>query len=56
MGLVAPMVAVAPFVFALEEDEEDPSKEGLLCRRCGWVVLWVRSIDFMFICVFRSIH
>ena len=30
VGVVAPMVAVVPFVFALEtDDEDDPSREGL---------------------------
>ena len=28
--VVAPMVAVVPFVFALEDDGEDPSKDGLM--------------------------
>ena len=31
VGVVAPMTAVVPFLFALEKDgEDDPSKEGLM--------------------------
>ena len=31
VGVVAPMVAVVPFLFALEKDgEDDPSRDGLM--------------------------
>ncbi len=31
VGVVTPMVAVVPFLFALEKDgEDDPSREGLV--------------------------
>lgn len=31
VGVVAPMLAVVPYLFALEKDEEDdPSREGLM--------------------------
>ena len=45
VGVVAPMVAVVPFLFALEKDEEDdPSRDGLMVSSVwmGCVLGYVR--------------
>lgn len=45
VGLVAPMVAVVPYLFALEKDEEDdPSKDGLVVSSV-WMGCIVRYVQ-----------
>ena len=54
VGVVAPMVAVVPFVFALEKDgEDDPSREGLMVSSVwlGCVVGYVQKILCVCVCV-----
>jgi hypothetical protein len=58
IGVIVPMIAVLPFMFALEEDGEDPSRDGLIvssvwlgciagyvkiCLVCDLIVLFVHS-------------
>ena len=45
VGVVAPMIAVVPFLFALEKVGEDPSREGMI-RSSVWLgfVPSVRSL------------
>ena len=52
VGVVAPMVAVIPYLFALESDGQDPSKDGLMVSSVwlGCVQGYVQRFYF-FVCV-----
>ena len=58
VGVVAPMVAVVPFLFALEKDGDDPSRDGLIISSVwlGCVQGYVENICCVCVCVcfFRS--
>ena len=64
IGVMAPMIAVLPFILALEGDGEDPSRDSLvvssvwlgcivryvkICFECDLIVLFVHSYCFIFV-------
>ena len=52
VGFVAPMIGVLPFVFALEKDGDDPSRDRAgTCRRCGLGCFAVSTLFYLFVCV-----
>ena len=44
VGVVAPMLTVVPFVFALEDDSEDPSRNGLMVSSV-WLGIFVGYVE-----------
>ena len=51
VGVVAPMVAVVPFLFALEKDGEDPSRDGLMVSSV-WMGCVLSGTFKRFFCVY----
>jgi hypothetical protein len=56
VGVIAPMIAILPFMFALEGDGEDPSRDGLVVSSV-WLgcILGYVKICFVSFCLFTHI-
>ena len=49
IGVIAPMISVLPYMLALEESGEDPSRDGLVVSSV-WMGCIVRYVKICFVC------